>query len=101
MVCTMPIPLQRDRGGEVLQLLRQLLTAEPHLHVQCRVIQHCVRNCILRRREMRITIMISIEADIVSDLAGMNQVLLLTWKGDGTKSFAIDARSSSSKITRV
>jgi hypothetical protein len=50
---------------------------------------------------MRITIVISIETDIVSVLAGMNQVLLLTWKGDDTQSFVIDARSSSLQIIRA
>jgi hypothetical protein len=50
---------------------------------------------------MRITIVISIETDIVSVLAGMNQVLLLTCKGDDTQSFVIDARSSSSQIIRA
>lgn len=34
---------------------------------------------------MRITIVISIETGIVSALAGMNQVPLLTWKGDVCK----------------
>lgn len=60
-----------------------------------------MRDCILGRREMRITIVISIETDIVSVLAGMNQVLLLAWKGDDTHSFVIDARSSSSQIIRA
>ena len=50
---------------------------------------------------MRITIVISIETGIVSVLAGINQVLLSTWKGDDTQSFVIDAWSSSSQITRA